>query len=180
MAPSHPSINSPLWSWLNSSSPPYIVRATADVILISDLWRKQEGKKWVALNGNNMRTWESAYAELSAAIPLPDYFGRNLDALSECLTDGDVIDCSGLAVWIDNASAVLADANADAIDGLMDTFTVAAKELAKPVKEGQPWDRPAIPFHVLLAKAEGQRLEQSRRWRRGYPRAGKGASQRHT
>lgn len=160
MAHLHPSTNSPLWSWLNSPSAPYIVRATGDIVLLRDLWHKQEGKTWVALDGNNMSTWESTYTELCAVLPLPDYFGRNLDALSECLTDNDVIDCDGIVFWIDNASALLADANANAIDGLMDAFTVAAEELSRPVTEGQPWDRPAIPFHVLLTKVDRERFRQ--------------------
>ena len=35
-----------------------------------------------------MRTLESMYAELIAKIPLPDYFGQNLNALNEGSEDG--------------------------------------------------------------------------------------------
>ncbi len=39
------------------------------------------------LDGNNMTTLEAAYDEFEQVFALPDYFGRNLDALEECLSD---------------------------------------------------------------------------------------------
>lgn len=39
------------------------------------------------LDGNNMTTLEAAYDEFEQVLALPDYFGRNLDALEECLAD---------------------------------------------------------------------------------------------
>ena len=32
---------------------------------------------------------ESAHAHLTERLPLPDYYGRNLDALHDCLTEMD-------------------------------------------------------------------------------------------
>lgn len=39
------------------------------------------------LDGNNMTTLDRVYDELEQVFDLPDYFGRNLDALEECLAD---------------------------------------------------------------------------------------------
>ena len=39
------------------------------------------------LDGNNMTTLEAAYDEFEQVFALPDYFGRNLDALEECLAE---------------------------------------------------------------------------------------------
>ncbi|MBP7060522.1 MAG: barstar family protein [Candidatus Moranbacteria bacterium] len=39
------------------------------------------------LDGQNMTTLEAAYDELEQIFALPEYFGRNLDALEECLAD---------------------------------------------------------------------------------------------
>jgi RNAse (barnase) inhibitor barstar len=43
--------------------------------------------KWIELNGKELPTLEALYKYLSIHLPLPDYFGNNLDALDECLND---------------------------------------------------------------------------------------------
>lgn len=39
------------------------------------------------LDGSKMATLDGAYAEIASKLSFPDYFGRNLDALEECLQD---------------------------------------------------------------------------------------------
>ena len=39
------------------------------------------------LDGNNMTTLDALYDELELVLNLPDYCGRNLDALEECLAE---------------------------------------------------------------------------------------------
>ncbi len=39
------------------------------------------------LDGARMTTLESAYDELEQVFDFPSYFGRNLDALEDCLAD---------------------------------------------------------------------------------------------
>jgi hypothetical protein len=39
------------------------------------------------VDGNGMRDKASALDTIAAALSFPDYFGRNLDALYDCLTD---------------------------------------------------------------------------------------------
>lgn len=39
------------------------------------------------LDGSTMTTLETAYAEIARGLQFPDYFGKNLDALEECLRD---------------------------------------------------------------------------------------------
>lgn len=39
------------------------------------------------LNGSHMTTLDGAYAEIASKLNFPGYFGRNLDALEECLQD---------------------------------------------------------------------------------------------
>lgn len=41
----------------------------------------------VTLDGRLMREREAAHDHLQERLQLPDYYGRNLDALYDCLTD---------------------------------------------------------------------------------------------
>ena len=39
------------------------------------------------LNGSAIDTKEALHSELIRALPLPEWYGKNLDALYDCLTD---------------------------------------------------------------------------------------------
>lgn len=43
--------------------------------------------KYVFLDGEKLRSPAALHAEFAEALELPDYFGRNMDALHDCLTD---------------------------------------------------------------------------------------------
>ncbi len=106
-----------------------------------------------------MQDLPGTYDRLSEAFELPDYFGRNLNALRDCLSDHVVLRETAFVVCIAHASEALKNAGSDALAGLLDTFKRVADELAEPITEGQPWDRPAIPFHVILEGAgDNERL----------------------
>ena len=63
------------------------------------------------LAGARMRTLEALYDETSAALQFPEYFGRNLDAVDECLRDLDLPEAPGGAVIlvVTGAGELLAD-----------------------------------------------------------------------
>lgn len=48
---------------------------------------RDEEPRLITLDGRRMQTRETAHDELQAALSLPGYYGRNLDALHDCLTD---------------------------------------------------------------------------------------------
>ena len=52
------------------------------------------------LNGLNMTDREAAYDEIVRTLPLPPYFGRNLDAL------WDVVNCMEGEIELINSSAI--------------------------------------------------------------------------
>lgn len=37
--------------------------------------------------GNHTDTWQAFYAQLASQLELPEWFGQNLDALYDCLTE---------------------------------------------------------------------------------------------
>lgn len=137
-------------TWLETTEGPRLARSTWDLSEVRSAWLSLPGRRWIDLDGRRMRDWPSTYDQLTEAFELPDYFGRNLDALSECLSDQDVLQGSAFVVCMAHASEALRDANSDALAGLLDTMALAADELAEAINEGQPWDRLSIPFHVLL------------------------------
>lgn len=43
----------------------------------------------IIIDGNNMKTKTEAHKYLKKILQLPDYYGNNLDALYDCLTEMD-------------------------------------------------------------------------------------------
>lgn len=50
-------------------------------------YRKPGARRHIVEVPCRLATREALFDALAAAIPLPDYFGRNWDALEECLSD---------------------------------------------------------------------------------------------
>lgn len=50
--------------------------------------------EFIIIDGRRMTTVEQTHEYLAKTLRLPDYYGRNLDALHDCLTD------LGRGVWI--------------------------------------------------------------------------------
>lgn len=62
----------------------------------------------IILDGNHMKTKTQAHEYLKTMLCLPDYYGNNLDALFDCLTEMDALtiyfknivqDTYGKKVW---------------------------------------------------------------------------------
>lgn len=103
------------------------------------------------VRGRKMRTPQGLFDEFAAALQFPWYFGENADAFDECITDlGWLPPQSGYVIVITDPGEVLAEADADALAWLTDSLTRAAEEWSRPVEQGEWWDRPAVPFHVVL------------------------------
>ena len=56
----------------------------------------------IYLDGLNMAEIEEAYVYLAKELGFPDYYGKNLDALFDCLTEF----CSDAFIVINNSKAV--------------------------------------------------------------------------
>jgi hypothetical protein len=108
-------------------------------------------------DAKNMVTLEGFYDELSRALVLPDYFGRNLNALHECLTDMEWFSVSnGILVIVENAQML---SGGDSTEGFLSILDKAGEVWSHPVNLGEAWDRPAIPFHAVLLVEPGLRAE---------------------
>jgi hypothetical protein len=135
-------------------SEPWIFRADAPPAIIKDsvqrLLSREPGFRLFVLDGSVMRTWGALYDELTHEFGLPAYFGRNLNALDECLTDPDWLNAKGVVILVQDAERVLKDEPPETREGLFDVLRHAAVELSQPLASGAAWDRPAVPLHVIL------------------------------
>lgn len=117
------------------------------------------------LRGSKMRTLDGLYDEVSAALQFPGYFGRNLDALNDCMADLSWLPSDrGYLLVVERASEVLAEDSLRARESWIGILATAASIWNAPVTEGQWWDRPPIPFHVLLVDSPDRIESLSRSW----------------
>lgn len=117
------------------------------------------------VRGRKMRTWQGLFDEFAAALQFPAYFGENADAFDECIADlAWLPPQTGYVIVVSEPDQLLADAGAGALDALVSSLRGAAEEWAKPVELGEWWDRPAVPFHVVLQSAKGDAAVVVKRW----------------
>jgi RNAse (barnase) inhibitor barstar len=103
----------------------------------------------VEVDGTAARTLESFFNVLSEALNLPDYFGRNWEALKDCLEDLEWLPGDSYLFIFRNADQLFSDEPIER-EAFLRILNLVAQEWATPIVLGEWWDRPAIPFHVLL------------------------------
>ena len=117
------------------------------------------------VRGRKMRTVEQLFDEVAAALQFPDYFGENWAAFDECLADMDWLPVNnGVAIAVLQPAEVLADAPDVELAVLVSVITHAAETYAEPISSGEWWDRPEVPFHVVLHACPGESDDVIRRW----------------
>ena len=109
-----------------------------------------EGVLRLDLDGYSMTNLEGLYQEFTTVLKLPKYFGRNLNALDECLNDLEWLPSDGYLLCIKNAEVLLKDETDDVFEGLLSILNSAGEEWATPVTLGEAWDREGLPFHTIL------------------------------
>jgi RNAse (barnase) inhibitor barstar len=114
-------------------------------------WQKEHPRlRLYILDGSRMRTADGFYSEFKSKLALPEHLGRNLNALSECLTDAGILAGDAFVVLVNNGSQLLADEDSEMINGFLDILNTVGEEWSNAVHEGQDWDRVAVPFHSII------------------------------
>jgi RNAse (barnase) inhibitor barstar len=115
---------------------PQIYRLDAN-LLLADLARqvKATGGELFELDGELMSETAGLMAEFARGLRFPDYFGKNWDALSDCLTD---------LSWLDDAHSHLVVA--------IDHWDYCASPLLQEILQETValWADSEIPLYVLL------------------------------
>lgn len=96
------------------------------------------GLKCFAADLSGATTLDTAYPLLAGAMAFPDWFGNNLDALMDCLTDMSWADAPGYLLLL-SGTAPLASADPAGFADLLDVLDAAI----------EPWRGDGIPFWVL-------------------------------
>ena len=102
------------------------------------------------LRSDKMRDFDGLFDEFASELRFPSYFGRNFNALEDCLSDLDWLPGAAYLLIIRNAVLLLANEEDADLAALMRLLVRVCEEWAQPVVAGEAWDRGAIPFHVLL------------------------------
>lgn len=117
------------------------------------------------VRGRKMRTVSKLFDEVSAALQFPYYFGENWPAFDECLADMDWLPLRvGVVVVVVDAAEVLSDEPAAELTTLVRAIAHASETYAEPIDSGEWWDRPPLPFHVVLQVQEGEEALLRTRW----------------
>ena len=108
-----------------------------------------------------MRDFEGLFDEFASQLNFPDYFGRNFNALDDCLNDLAWLPADGYLVVVTEGLSVLADETDDDVAALIQLLDRAGAEWSRPVHLGEQWDRDAKPFHVVFqaSSQDATRLE---------------------
>lgn len=108
----------------------------------------------VPLAGAAARTRAGLFDALTAALALPDWFGRNFDALADVLADR--LDAGPLTVEVRDAGQLLADEPPAQLGTLLDVLAGAAADGRHPLRVvlREPADRlPALRRRIAAARA---------------------------
>lgn len=138
------------WDWLRRAEGPWIRVAASGTGALFDALKHEAHRRGLALRvlrGGRMRTVEALMDEFAAACQLPPYFGRNWDALDECLHDLEIAGAEGAVFAILDAEQVLSDAPPEQGRILFDLLQGAAQAYAQ--------DAHPLPFHIVLQAEPG-------------------------
>jgi hypothetical protein len=125
-------------------------------------WR-EAGLTARVVRGRKMRTVDGLFDELAAALQFPYYFGENWSAFDECLADMDWLPVNaGIVIAVLDPDQVLAAEDDAELVTFVRAIAHAAETYAEPIESGEWWDRPAVPFHVVLQTATGDAAVRER------------------
>ena len=119
----------------------------------------QVSVRW--LNGSRMRLPENLWDECSAALQFPFWFGRNWNAIVDCLTALDWDRRRSYVLVVSNAQEVLSEDSEGGLAHFLAVLEIIAVRLAVEFQESFDERRPPTPFHVVFHAQPG---EDAQRW----------------
>ncbi|OHV31677.1 hypothetical protein CC117_25430 [Parafrankia colletiae] len=107
----------------------------------------------VCIDGAEMSTEAEMHDQFVERFEFPGYYGRNWDALYECLTDLSWTPAEAYIMDVAHSSRLLWRQR-QSIGLLLDVLSSAGEAWALPESRGWPVDERKVPFHVVLHDSE--------------------------
>jgi RNAse (barnase) inhibitor barstar len=107
------------------------------------------------IDGSTCKNRSDLFSNLASLFEFPSYFGRNWDALDECITDLEWMPGRGYILLLKNADQLLSEDARESYATFIGIMKKAGEEWSIP-QVGE-WSRQATPFHVLLAVSDSKR-----------------------
>lgn len=103
------------------------------------------------LRGQKMRSTVALMNEFAAALQLSDAFGENWHALEECLAYLDEwLPAAAHVLVVERAEELLQEEGVGEMSSLLRVLHATGEFRARPIADGDRFDRPGLPFHALL------------------------------
>jgi len=145
-----------------SHEPPFVhlfVGDTADLARYHASLRLKESSGIVVrlLRGEDMTNWVLLFNEIAAALQFPLYFGKNINALDECLADlSDWLPANAYVLVISQATLVLKEESRDDFVSFFRLLVDISKDWAGGTLPGANWERKPTPFHTVIHAKPGE------------------------
>ena len=103
----------------------------------------------LSMYGSKMRSMENLMSHFADTFAFPACFGRNGNALRDCLTDMSWMECRGFLVLFRESEDILGNcpSKCDWLECLLQDIL---SSWACPIEVGEWWDRPSIPFRSVV------------------------------
>ena len=104
---------------------------------ISDAYFSTDKTRYAFIDGMACKTITKAYQRLQEQLSFPDYFGHNLDALDEALSDLDWISKPRIRLIITDIPQLLSEEEADKKDAFLEVINEHQNERLEVFYIGQ-------------------------------------------
>ena len=155
-------------SYLFEVSPPWVYVGSGEPerrTWIPSYFYSQENSSTCVrlLRGHKMQTTDALMNEFAAALQFFEGFGENWYALEECLQYLDEwLPADAYILVIERADKLLKKSATSELTTFLKVLQAVGESWSHPISNNDRFDRPAIPFHVLLHSSDPTNGELTR------------------
>jgi hypothetical protein len=145
---------SPSLAVLQNIQPPWLHVTAAPEGSLDEVERELRGLGLTTrvFSADQMRTVDDLFDQFEQRLEFP-FFGRNWPALDDCLRDLSWLPAPGYVLLIKHVRYLLDLDPPSQLEVLMRVLVKVATAWSEPISRGEWWDRPPVPFHVILHSA---------------------------